>query len=112
MASTERGPTQVRTLGQYIDGYTGGDGYFSITGLKGLFYTESSPNRQNTDFTKTLVPGTNISMPASVPNNTLYYMRGYYVAGLAWETWTSRGSPSTTPPSGHTLVNIVIEAIK
>jgi len=36
-----------------------------------------------------------------------YKMRGYYVAGAVWETWVNLGSPGT-PPSGHTLQDIVI----
>jgi hypothetical protein len=33
-------------------------------------------------------------------------------AGAVWEVWTSRGSPSLTPPSGHTLVGTTVEAMR
>jgi len=43
------------------------------------------------------------------PTVTTYYkMRGYYVAGAVYETWVVTGDPSVTPPSGHTLTNVVI----
>ena len=43
------------------------------------------------------------------PTITTYYkMRGYYVAGSVYETWVVTEAPSITPPSGHTLSNVVI----
>ena len=39
---------------------------------------------------------------------TFYLMRGYYVAGAVNEYWVVSGSPGVTPPSGHSLTNIVI----
>ena len=39
---------------------------------------------------------------------TYYKMRGYYVAGGVYETYTTIGAPSETPPSGHTLTNVAI----
>lgn len=44
-----------------------------------------------------------IFTPTLVPQ---YKMTGYYVAGSAYETWTAYQYPNSTPPSGHTLVNI------
>jgi hypothetical protein len=41
---------------------------------------------------------------------TYYKMCGYYVAGSAFEVWVSTGTPTNTPPSGHTLTNIFIAA--
>jgi hypothetical protein len=38
---------------------------------------------------------------------TLYHLRGWYVAGSAYEYW-SAVSPLTAPPSGHTLSDTVI----
>jgi hypothetical protein len=43
---------------------------------------------------------------ATPPIMPAYRMSGYYVAGLVWETWISYGYPNTTPPSGHSLVNL------
>ena len=40
--------------------------------------------------------------------HTYYKMQGYYVAGAAYETWVSIDSPSLTPPSGHSLINIAV----
>jgi hypothetical protein len=37
-----------------------------------------------------------------------YKMRGYYAAGATYETWVSIGSPSVTPPSGHTLLDVEV----
>lgn len=42
---------------------------------------------------------------------TNYKMRGYYVAGQVYETWIVQGLPSYIPPSGHTLIDIIIEEI-
>lgn len=39
---------------------------------------------------------------------TYYKMRGYYVVGAVYETYVVTGSPSSTPPSGHTLIDVVI----
>jgi hypothetical protein len=111
MVSTEKGPTQVRTIAQYIDGYTGDDGYMQPDGSRGVYYIISSPNRL--PFAGNSQASLyDISAFASASSTTLYYMCGYYVAGLVFENWTSRGAPSLTPPSGHTLSNITIQAIK
>lgn len=40
-----------------------------------------------------------------------FKMRGYHVADQTYETWIVQGLPSTTPPSGHSLINIIIEEI-
>jgi len=40
-----------------------------------------------------------------------YRMRGYYVAGSTYEFWTSSNPYSETPPSGHTLTNVVMETV-
>jgi hypothetical protein len=40
-----------------------------------------------------------------------YKMRGYYMVGQVYETWISQNFPSYTPPSGHTLINVIIEEI-
>ena len=37
-----------------------------------------------------------------------FKMRGWYVIGGVYEVWTSTGTPNLTPPSGHTLLDIVI----
>lgn len=41
---------------------------------------------------------------------TYYKMRGYYVTGAVYETYTVTGSPSSSPPSGHTLIDVAIVA--
>lgn len=41
---------------------------------------------------------------------TYYQMRGWYAAGSTYESWTAAGSPSYTPPSGHTLTGVVVVA--
>lgn len=35
-----------------------------------------------------------------------FKMQGWYVAGAAWEEWTSSLAPNFTPPSGHTLIAV------
>lgn len=37
-----------------------------------------------------------------------YRMRGYYTLGSVYEYWVVSEEPSLTPPSGHSLTNIVI----
>jgi hypothetical protein len=44
-------------------------------------------------------------------NAVNYKMRGYYTTGQVYETWIVQNAPSYTPPSGHTLVNIIVEDI-
>ena len=39
---------------------------------------------------------------------TYYKMRGYYVIGSVYEVYVVTGSPSSTPPSGHTLTNVAV----
>ena len=41
---------------------------------------------------------------------TYYKMRGYYVTGAVYETYVVSGSPSSTPPSGHVLIDVAIVA--
>jgi hypothetical protein len=41
---------------------------------------------------------------------TYYKMRGYFVSGAVYETYVVTGSPSSTPPSGHTLIDVAIVA--
>lgn len=41
---------------------------------------------------------------------TTYRMRGYYVAGMAYEYWITT-NPSSANPSGNPLTSIVIDAI-
>jgi hypothetical protein len=38
-----------------------------------------------------------------------YIMRGRYIAGNTYEYWTGR-TPTTSPPSGHTLADITVIA--
>ena len=46
------------------------------------------------------------------PINLVHFkMRGYYVAGATYETFVVVGIPSNNPPSGHPLINVIIEAI-
>lgn len=41
--------------------------------------------------------------------STIYYkMRGFFVSGSVYETYVVTGSPSATPPSGHTLIDVAI----
>jgi len=42
--------------------------------------------------------------------NQTYAMRGRYVAGGVYEYWTG-STPTTLPPSGHSLANITVIAI-
>lgn len=43
---------------------------------------------------------------------TVYYkMQGYYVTGAVYETWVATNAPNTTPPSGHSLINIVVVSV-
>ena len=39
---------------------------------------------------------------------TYYKMMGYYVSGSTYETYVVNGVPSPIPPSGHTLVDVII----
>lgn len=41
---------------------------------------------------------------------TYYKMRGYFVSGAVYETYVVTGTPSSTPPSGHTLIDVAIVA--
>lgn len=41
----------------------------------------------------------------------LYRMRGYYSVTSAYEYWISSNPYSETPPSGHTLSNVVVETV-
>jgi hypothetical protein len=42
-------------------------------------------------------------------SSTIYYkMRGYYITGAVYEVYVVTGSPSSTPPSGHTLTNVAV----
>ena len=43
---------------------------------------------------------------------TKYLNSGYYVAGSAYEYWISYNAKSSTPPSGHTLINLQYVVIK
>lgn len=55
-----------------------------------------------------VAPSTSQSSPVGV--TTTYRLRGYYVAGTAYEFWT--GTSTTTPnPSGNPLVGVVIDAV-
>jgi hypothetical protein len=43
---------------------------------------------------------------------TVYYkMQGYYIPGAVYETWVAANAPNNTPPSGHSLINIVVVSI-
>lgn len=43
---------------------------------------------------------------------TVYYkMQGYYVPGSVYETWVAINAPNNFPPSGHSLINIVVVAV-
>jgi hypothetical protein len=44
-----------------------------------------------------------VTFPTGVFNITLYKNEGWYATGGVWEQWTTATSPSSTPPSGHTL---------
>lgn len=70
------------------------------------------------------LPSTNLSFPAQAswgPGNARmtgptivpqYKMHGYYVAGVTYEEWVAYGYPNTTPPSGHTLVNVTFTRLQ
>lgn len=71
------------------------------------------PNGSSPGFTsrfsaiKILSPTTTPAPP--VPPSIAYYrMRGYYLAGSAYEFWNTTDVTSP-PPSGHTLVSVVVE---
>ena len=57
--------------------------------------------------TNSIVSGVN---PGLIPH-TYYKMQGYFVSGTVYETWVSVDAPNFTPPSGHSLINIVIVSI-
>jgi hypothetical protein len=40
----------------------------------------------------------------------IYRLRGYYVAGATFEVWTG-STKNTPPPTGHTLVDVVVEGV-
>lgn len=43
-------------------------------------------------------------------STTYYKMRGFYTLGGVYETYIVTDAPSLSPPSGHTLTNIVVAA--
>jgi hypothetical protein len=55
---------------------------------------------------------TALLFPLTVEATEEFKMTGYYVAGAAYETWTAYGAPNTSPPSGHSLVNIYYRRIQ
>lgn len=57
--------------------------------------------------TNTIISGVNSGL---IPH-TYYKMQGYFVSGAVYETWVSVDAPNFTPPSGHSLINIVIVSI-
>lgn len=40
----------------------------------------------------------------------IYRLRGYYVSGATFEVWTGP-TKNTPPPTGHTLVDVVVEGV-
>jgi len=40
----------------------------------------------------------------------IYRLRGYYVAGATFEVWTG-STKNTPPPTGHTLIDVVVEGV-
>lgn len=116
MASTERGASQTRGLANDKMAYAGANGDVDPgTAARGVYFDETLPTPLGKFFgtSKNQLAYDSADNPFGLPyNNTLFLMRGYYVSGAVWEVWTSRGSPSLTPPSGHTLVDKVIEAMR
>lgn len=43
---------------------------------------------------------------AAAVANLVFYNQGWYNTGGVFETWETSGDPNTTPPSGHTLLDV------
>lgn len=106
MAETLRSG-QLQALDGYYSFNNNDNGATNIDGyniLISYYQNNSMPNSYGYD-------GTFITNGSTGTAATIYYrMRGYYIAGLTYEYWTATGAPNTTPPSGHSLDNIVIIA--
>lgn len=107
--STERGSTIRRGSGNNFNTPIGTNNQL-ITADKGYSYSALYYPRESGGYSR------NIYIPTQIgggggggPSLINYYkMRGYYVAGSTYETYVVTGSPSTTPPSGHTLIDVAI----
>ena len=81
---------------------------------QGQVYAEFSQAQNAVDVPDVVVISgrvSNIGSVIGIVENAYYKMQGYYVAGATYETWVGIGSPNTNPPSGHTLINIVIVSV-
>ncbi|CAB4196547.1 hypothetical protein UFOVP1290_67 [uncultured Caudovirales phage] len=92
------------------------DGYssleiFAITGFAASEGLLIDGYNSSADFTKhfeSQKPPFAGSGGGGTPTTTYYKMRGYYVAGLVYEVYVVADAPSSTPPSGHILANVVV----
>lgn len=78
----------------------------------GQQYAEFNTAPENAvDLAESLVPSgrtSNVGAIIGIVEITYYKMQGFFAAGSVYETWVGVGSPNTSPPSGHTLTNIVV----
>ena len=119
MVSTELGATVYIDESKLTDAQ-GNVGVSAISNhgiYSNLLYGSNYPNDLISDVANTFdIKTANILSSSVTPSGATtsikyYKMRGYYVAGLVYETWVSSISPNLTPPSGHSLTDIAIVAI-
>lgn len=79
-------------------------GYMIQSGINGA---PSLDHEHPTRYSFPISPGL---LGGGVPDtHVIYYkMQGWYAAGSVYENWVSTNAPNYTPPSGHSLSNIVI----
>jgi hypothetical protein len=85
-------------------------------GAPGENYTEHNKIESSSQFDAgeygpTTIGGGTVVVPSNPSVIVTYFkMRGFYVTGSVYENWVVNSAPSFTPPSGHTLINIIIAA--
>lgn len=111
MASTENGTTQYSGV---ITNLVTPTGVFNPTGHDTKLVTTFSTlmsQYSSGEYGITSNGGSQLAVPANPAVIINYYkMRGFYSIGGVYETWVLTDAPSVTPPSGHVLNNVAIEA--
>ena len=91
-----------------VDGYTG-----AVAGSINVILSSTYNNNDAADYGATMLLLNNPQVPPLTGGGgggitTYFKMRGFYVAGAVYEVFVVTGAPSSTPPSGHTLINVAV----
>jgi len=109
----DRGTTSPS--GIFTDGVTNTPLSTTITTDQSFFmnapYTNMANYSSNDRGTTVDKFGGSQSISGSTSSITYYKMRGFYTIGGVYETYIVSGSPSLSPPSGHSLTNIAVVAV-